>query len=244
MSTETETTSRSRRRVSALAAVMIAATGGLLLNASLNSGSGSTAKAELAVPVPGTVSTEGEADDPRGPVPFGTKVWKNSAGQTCAVLGHRVDGRLVGPDGTGDFQPAQGDGGCVDLDEMSGDLDVRRDGEFFYGTEKTVSHATVIWGLAKPGIRTVEARTDTGTARAATVTKRGVFLLVFPGAVTGRVDVVGTTGTGAEKAASLQAMPAEIRDRVLHPRTAEEARREIAEQDGGVPTGASAHQHP
>jgi hypothetical protein len=178
--------------------------------------------------VTGSRSAEGRADDPRGGPPFGVVVWKNEAGQTCAALGRRVGERVTDPSGMHDY-PIEEGGGCVDLASMPGDLDVRQSGEHGLGDSSVFNPVTVVWGLAKAGISQVQVRTERGV-RTAKVTARGAFVLTLPGAMISAFDIAATTPTELRKTTTFPPASAEIRDRILHPRTGEEVRREIEQQ--------------
>ena len=178
--------------------------------------------------VAGSRSAEGSSDDPRGGPPFGVVVWNNAAGQTCAALGRRVGERVTDPSGTRDY-PIEEGGGCVDLASMSGDVDVRQSGEPRLGDSSAPNPVTVVWGLAKPGISQVQVRTE-GSVRTAKVTARGAFVLTLPGAMTSAFEIAAMTGRELRSTTPFPAVSAEIRDRILHPRTGAEVRREIEQQ--------------
>jgi hypothetical protein len=156
-------------------------------------------------------------------------VWQNRAGQTCAALGHRVGDRITDPTGARDY-PVQDGGGCVDLTSISGDLDVRRSGEHRLGEGSGLNPVTVIWGLAKPGIAEVQVSTPRGT-RVSRVTPRGAFAVTFPGAVISELDIVAVTTDQVRRPTTFPGVPPEMRDRVLHPRTAEQVRLEMLQQE-------------
>lgn len=177
--------------------------------------------------VPGSASAEARADDPRGGLPFGVLVWRNAAGYTCAALGRRVGDRITDASGTRDY-PVDSGGGCVDRAALSGDLDVRRSGEH-RGQGSELEPVTVVWGLARPGITQVAVHTERGS-RVGSVTPRGAFVVVFSGAVTSALEAVAIRAGERRRATTFPAVPAAIRDRILHPRTGEQVRREMLDQ--------------
>ena len=181
--------------------------------------------------VPGSQSAEGRADDPQGGLPFGVLVWRNKAGFTCAALGRRVGGRITDTTGARDY-PIEGGGGCVDLASLAGDLDVRRSGEHRSAGNSPADPVTVIWGLAKPGIAQVQAHVQSGI-RVANVTRRGAFAISLPGAITSAIEIVAVADDQRRRSMTFPAVPAEIRDRILHPRTGEQVRREMLQQGAG-----------
>ena len=191
-------------------------------SALLNDGSDAPARASA---VPGSQSAEARADDPRGGFPFGVLVWRNEAGETCAALGRRVGERITDPSGERDY-PLEDGGGCVDLRSLPGDVDVRRSGEHRRESSSRLDSVTVVWGLAKPGIVEVRVRAER-SVRVARVTPRGAFVMTFPGAMTSELDVVAVTEGDRQRSSTFPAVSSEIRDRILHPRTGEQIRREI-----------------
>lgn len=216
---------RQRSFLVSLLVIVLAASAGVaaasvLLNGTEDPGGNSD-------PVPGSASAEARADDPRGGLPFGVLVWRNAAGYTCAALGRRVADRITDASGTRDY-PVESGGGCVDLAALSGDLDVRRSSEH-RGQRAEPEPVTVVWGLARRGITQVQVRTERGD-RVANVTPNGAFVVVFPGAVTSAFEAVAITNGERRRATTFPAVSAEIRDRILHPRTGEQVRREMLEQ--------------
>jgi hypothetical protein len=192
--------------------------------------------------VPGSQSAEARSDDPRGGLPFGVMVWHNEAGQTCAGLGRRVGDRITDPTGTRDYPVGDG-GGCVDLVSLSGDLDLRQTGEYRSDDGLRLDPVTVIWGLAKPGITEVQVHAGRGV-QVVRVTRGHAFVTTFPGAITTGVDVVAVNDNGVRRTTTFPGMPPEIRDRVLHPRTAEQIRLEMRQQEERLAAGAKSDARP
>lgn len=224
---------RQRRFVVSALVTVLAASAGVATASVLLDGS-----EELGVDaeaVPGSQSAEGRADDPRGGLPFGVLVWRNKAGFTCAALGRRVGDRITDPTGSRDY-PFESGGGCVDLRSLVGDLDVRRSGEHLSGNSSEPDPVTVIWGLARPGIAQVQLRTER-SIRTANVGRRGAFAVTLPGAVTSALEIVAVTDDQRRRSTTFPAVPAEIRDRILHPRTGEQVRREMLEQESRAGVG-------
>lgn len=176
--------------------------------------------------IAGSQSAEGRADDPRGGLPFGVVVWRNKAGETCAALGNRVGARITDSTGTRDYPVDEG-GGCLDLASLPGDLSVSVSGEHHLGQSPALNQVTVVWGLAKPGISEVQVGAGR-SVRVAKVTPRGAFVVTFPGAITSALDLVAITDDRRRRPSTYPAVPAALRDRILHPRTGEQIRREIA----------------
>lgn len=221
---------RRYRSVAVSVLLVLAAGSAGVATASVLLGDGHQAAPEA---VPGSQSAEGRADDPRGGLPFGVLVWRDEAGRTCAALGRRAGDAITDAGGKREYAIGDG-GGCVDRDTLAGDLDVRRSGE--HGTPQGQGFAplTVIWGLARPGITEVQVRADR-SVRFAKVTARGAFVTTFPGAITTQLDIVALSDDGGRRTSTFPAAPAEIRDRILHPRSAEESRRELQRQQDAHP---------
>ncbi len=219
-----------KRFVASLMVVVCAASAGVAA-ASVLLNNFSEPRSDSAV-VPGSQSAEGRADDPRGDLAFGVLVWRNEAGQTCAALGRRVRDRITDPAGLRDY-PVQDGGGCVDIDALAGDLDIRRTGEHRLGEGSRYDPVTVVWGLARPGVTEVQVRT-TRSIRSAKVSPRGAFVMTFPGADAGSLDVVAVRNGDRQPPTTFPAASAEIRDRMLHPRSAEEVRLEMRQQEAGA----------
>ena len=212
---------RVRSLLASLVAIAIFGVAGVAAASALLADGGESA--EDAAAVAGSESAEGRADDPRRGLPFGVLVWRNAAGLTCAALGRRVGDRITDASGSHDYRIADG-GGCVDVASLPGDLDVRKSGE--HPDRSGLAPVTVIWGLAKRGVVEVRVRSERGY-RVAKVTARGAFVTTFPGALAEALDVVAVTADDRRIPMTFPAAPAELRDRILNPRSADDIRREI-----------------
>ena len=71
--------------------------------------------------------------------------------------------------------------------------------------------------------------------RSITVAARGAFVTTFPGAITSELDIVAVSHDDERRSSTFPAVPAEIRDRILHPRSGEESRRELHRQQDTQP---------
>lgn len=232
----------SRRAGITLGAAVVASLAGGILASALIDPAEPPATAAPSVPVAGSASTEGRADDPRGGLPFGVKLWRTSAGETCAVLGNRSGDEITDPTGEQVYQPGPDEGSCVGERPTQEDLDVRRDTENYVGGGNKRNQATIIWGTAKQGIERVDV-TVADQAQQVNVTDRGVFIAPFDGAIVGEVTLIAHRSDGSTSTRTLPAVPKEWADRIIHPETAAEsaARAERDRQAGELHTGTSTH---
>jgi hypothetical protein len=107
------------------------------------------------------------------PLPWGVSVYTSRAGQTCGVVG-QVNGLTLGRLLGGDFHPfVRGTvpGICR-----------RADQRLVFDYYQRAPGRTIVYGIAKPGVKRVVVRAD-GKDYPAPTGRGGAFVLVFRGKV-------------------------------------------------------------